>query len=200
MSKKDIPFQRGRKIGYARASTDKQTLYQYLDALEGEGCDEIFTDYATSAVAANRPGLTSAKQTLQPGDVFVVLSIDRAFRSAIEGLLFLSDLHRQGITFFSIYQQMDTRTPEGLKRFTYDVADAEYERAIISRRTKDKMAAAKRRGLHMGRPFKLSLRQVKNAHRMVTEKNIEIKDVARRYGIKPHTLERNFRRLENKTT
>lgn len=189
--------QQGRKIGYARASTDKQTLYQYLDALEDAGCDEIFTDYATSAVAANRPGLQIAKQALKAGDVFVVLSIDRAFRSAIEGLLFLDGLHKQGITFYSIYQQMDTRTPEGRKRFTYDVADAEYERAIISRRTRDKMAAAKRRGLHMGRPFKLSLRQVKNAHRMVIVKNMDVKDVARKYAVKPHTLERNFERLKS---
>lgn len=193
MSKKNVPSKRSRKIGYARVSTDKQTLYQYLDALEDAGCDEIFTDDATSAIAADRPGLQEARQALRPGDVFVVLSIDRAFRSAIEGLLFLDVLHREGITFYSIYQQMDTRTPEGRKRFTYDVADAEYERAVISRRTRDKMAAAKRRGLHMGRPYKISRRKAVNAWRLLSS-GMDIGIIAHKYRVAPVTLDRAFKR------
>jgi len=186
---------KGRKLGYARVSTDKQTIYQYVDALNDAGCDAIFTDEATSAVAIDRPGLQKARAQLQSGDVFVVLSIDRAFRSAIEGLLFLDGLHKAGITFCSIYQNVDTRTPEGLKRFTYDVADAEYERAIISRRTRDKMAAAKKRGQHMGRPFKLTPRKAKYAHRLIVQGGMDLMEVARKYRVAPVTLERAFRRL-----
>jgi len=193
MSKKNASFKRGRKIGYARVSTDKQTLYQYLDALDDAGCDVTYTDDAISAVAANRPGLQEARQALRPGDVFVVLSIDRAFRSAIEGLLFLDALHDEGITFYSIYQQMDTRTPEGRKRFTYDVADAEYERAVISRRTRDKMAAAKRRGLHMGRPHKMTRRKAVNAWRLVSG-GMAIERVANKYSVSPVTINRTFKR------
>lgn len=184
----------GRRIGYARVSTDKQTLYQYTDALRRAGCDEIFVDDAISAVARNRPGLQRARTRLRPGDTFIVLAIDRAFRSTIEGLLFLDELHQQGTTFHSIYQQVDTRTPEGRKWFTYAVADAEYERAVISRRTKEKMAAAKKRGKHLGRPFKLSRRRALNAHRLATVGGLCISAVAKKYSVAPVTITRAFQR------
>lgn len=192
-----LPFQipeTGRRIGYARVSTDRQTLYQHIDALEEAGCDPIFNDAATSAKTKNRPGLQKARAALKPGDVFVVLAIDRAFRSAIEGLLFLDGLHKEGIHFWSIYQQMDTRTPEGRKRFIYDVADAEYELAVISRRTKEKMAAAKRRGIHLGRPYALENKQIVEAHRQIMQGCASAEDVAARYGIHPMTMKRAFER------
>lgn len=187
-------FRAPQRIGYARVSTDKQTLYQYTDALEAAGCDLIFTDEATSAVASHRPGLMEARAALRPGDTFVVLAIDRAFRSTIEGLLFLEGLHREGIDFQSIYQQMDTLTPEGRRNFTYSVADAEYERAVISRRTRDKMAAAKKRGIHLGRPYKLSRRRTLTAYRQVTEDGLELQTVASRCRVAPITLARAFER------
>ncbi len=190
------PNEHGRRVGYARVSTDKQTLYQYTDALKAAGCKKnfIFTDAATSAVAKDRPGLQEARAALRPGDVFVVLTIDRAFRSTIEGLLFLDGLHKEGIHFLSIYQEMDTRTPEGRKRFIYDVADAEYERAIISRRTRDKMAAAKKRGQHLGRPYKLKKRRVLKAYELVTQENVALAQVAARYRVSPVTIQRAFER------
>ena len=115
----------GRRIGNARVSTDKQTFSQYTAALREAGCAEIITDDATSAVATQRSGLLKARAPLGPGDTFVVLAIDRAFRSTIEGLLFLDSLHKDGITFLSIFQKMDTRTPEGRKWFTDMVNAAE---------------------------------------------------------------------------
>ncbi|MEM9128193.1 MAG: recombinase family protein [Pseudomonadota bacterium] len=185
-----------RKIGYARVSTDKQTLYQYRDALLRAGCAEqnIFYDDATKATAKNRKGLQEAKTALKTGDIFVVVAIDRAFRSTLEGLMFLRDLDKDGISFHSVYEQVDTSTPEGRRWFTYQVADAEYELAKISRRTKEKMAAAKARGQHLGRPFKLSERRVFRAHRLVSEKGVAIRDVADRFDVAPITLKRAFTR------
>jgi len=183
-----------RRIGYARVSTDNQTLYQYTDALNAAGCDSIFSDFATKATAPNRPGLQKARAKLNPGDTFVVLAIDRAFRSTLEGLLFLDGLHKEGIAFHSIYQNIDTRTPEGRKWFIYSVADAEYEQAVISRRTKDKMAAAKRRGQHLGRPYKLKESSVRNAHKLVLDGSVKFEALARRLQIAPITLERAFKR------
>lgn len=187
----------GRKIGYTRVSTDEQTLFQYRDALERAGCKtkNIFYDDATKATAKNREGLSKARAALRPGDVFVVVAIDRAFRSCLEGLKFLEGLDKEGITFHSIYQQIDTGTPEGRKWFAYQLADAEYELAVISRRTKEKMAAAKARGQHLGRPFKLSKRRTHSAHRLVTEKGRKINIVAKTYRVAPITLRRAFERF-----
>lgn len=188
------PEETGRRIGYARVSTDKQTLYQYTDALEAAGCREIYTDAATSAVAKDRPGLQEARAALSPGDTFVVLAIDRAFRSTIEGLLFLDGLHSEGMDFFSIYEPYDTRTPEGRKNFAHAVADAEYERAVISRRTRDKMAAARKRGVHLGRPHKLNKDRVLRAHHLVTENGERVERIAKRYRVSPVTILRAFER------
>jgi DNA invertase Pin-like site-specific DNA recombinase len=111
----------------------------------------------------SQAGLGRSKQLLR-GDTFVVWAIDRAFRSTIDAILFLDELINAGITFQSLTQHIDTGTPEGRKWFIDTASWAEYERAIISRRTKERMAAAKRRGQHLGRPRKLSDEQVRLAH------------------------------------
>ncbi|MBB4123970.1 recombinase family protein [Martelella radicis] len=186
----------GRRIGYARVSTDKQTLFQYQDMLEAAGCDPVFMDEAISAVAAHRPGLQRARADLKPGDTFVVPSIDRAFRSTLEGIQFLDALHREGIAFESIYQRIDTRTPEGRKWFIDSVNNAEYERAIISRRTREKMAAAKKRGVHLGRKPILADSDIRVAHRAINDDGVTLADVARHANVSVQTMRRSFRRLE----
>ena len=183
-----------RRIGYARVSSDRQTLYQYRDALKRAQCDKIFYDDAIKATVKNRPGLQKARAALGAGDVFVVVAIDRAFRSALEGLIFLDGLDHEGISFHSIYEQIDTTTPEGRKWFAYKVADAEYELAVISRRTKEKMAAAKARGLHMGRPFKLSEQRSRKAYSLLMKQGRQIESVAASYKVAPITLLRAFKR------
>ncbi len=185
---------RNRRIGYARNSTDKQTLYQYTDALEAAGCDPIFVDDSIRATEKKRPGLRQAREALQPGDTFVVVAIDRAFRSTIEGIMFLDEIHGHGIEFESIYQRIDTRTPEGRKWYIDMVNNAEYERAIISRRTKEKMAAAKRRGIHCGRRCTLNRKSVHQAYYLMTERGLSLKETARRKHVAPLTLRRSFRR------
>jgi len=184
----------GRRVAYTRISTDRQTIYQSVDSLKAAGCDPIFVDEAISAVAENRPGLQKARDALQPGDTFVVLAIDRAFRSTIEGIVFLDQIQAEGIAFESIYQCIDTKTPEGRKWFIDMVNNAEYERAVISRRTREKMAAAKRRGIHCGRPFALTTRAIKHAHRLINDRSLPLNEVARRKRVSPLTLKRSLQR------
>lgn len=183
------------KIGYARVSTDEQSVYQQLDALKEAGCEQIFTDEGISAIAKSRPGLEEARQVLQSGDIFVVWAIDRAFRSTIEAILFLDELLKAGIEFKSLTQQIDTTTPEGRKWFIDTASWAEYERAIISRRTKEKMAAAKRRGQHLGRPYSLSDDKVQAAYKKVMEERLTISHVAGQFSVSHDTLTRGFKRL-----
>lgn len=191
----NMPKISGRYIGYARVSIDDQTLYQYEDALTKAGCERIFFEDAMTAVAEHRPELAKAEAALMPGDAFVVLAIDRAFRSTIDALLFLDRINKRGIIFWSIYQRIDTSTPEGRKWFTEAAADAEYERSVISRRTKEKMAAAKRRGQHLGRPYKLSKRKLTRAHHLVNLRGMPLSEVAQSLEVSPVTLRRGFRRL-----
>lgn len=183
-----------RRIGYARVSTDKQTTDQQVHALRLAGCGKVFVDDGISATARVRPGLEKAGRVLQEGDVFVVWAIDRAFRSTIEAILFLDELMQRGVAFQSLTQQIDTRTPEGRKWFIDTASWAEYERAVISRRTREKMAEAKRRGQHLGRPFKLKRRRVMQAHRMLASREADIDALAARYKVSPITIRRAFKR------
>lgn len=180
------------RVGYTRVSTDKQTVFQSEQALKHSGCDQIYSDIATSALAKNRPGLAAARSSLKRGDTFVVLSIDRAFRSTIEGLVFLDELHKRGIEFQSIWQNIDTATPEGRKWFTYAVADAEYERAVIARRTKLAMQAAKSRGAKFGRKPVIDAESLERISFHLTQ-NKSVAEIATLLGIGRSTLYRHLK-------
>ena len=67
-------------IGYARVSTEAQSLDVQLDALRQAGCERIFTDKA-SAATTHRPGLSEAQSHLRAGDLLVVWKLDRLGRS-----------------------------------------------------------------------------------------------------------------------
>ena len=183
-----------RRIGYARVSTSQQTTDQQIYALRRSGCAQVFSDDGLSATAKVRPGLEDARRALKEGDIFVVWAIDRAFRSTIEAILFLDDLLQRGIAFQSLTQHIDTRTPEGRKWFIDTASWAEYERAIISRRTKEKMADAKRRGQHLGRPYILDARQAAEAHRMIACEGTPIAALASAWSVSPITITRALKR------
>ena len=184
------------KIGYVRVSTSEQSVEQQVDALTEAGCCKIFADEGVSALAKNRPELIKARNALKKGDIFIVWAIDRAFRSTVEAIQFLDDLIFHGITFQSLTQQIDPTTLEGRKWYTDDIASwAEYERGVISRRTKQKMASAKRRGQHFGRPRLLSDASIVQAHKQRMENNVSIASIAQNLDVSYDTLKRGFIKL-----
>lgn len=187
--------QTGRRIGYARVSTDKQTTDQQIAELRRAGCKKVFVDNGVSATAKVRPGLEDARRALRSGDVFVVWAIDRAFRSTLDAILFLDGIDGEGVSFLSLTQKIDTRTPEGRKWFIDTASWAEYERAMISRRTKLKMDEARRRGVVLGRPFLLTPKQVYKTYRKIERNRDTIASAARRLDVAPVTLARAFKRM-----
>lgn len=98
-------------IGYVRCSTNRQMVLQQIDALRDAGCLHIYKDKAVRATAKKHPGLMAVRKALKSGDTFT--SIDRAFRSTIDAIIFLDDITKDGVTFRSLIQNIDTRTPEG---------------------------------------------------------------------------------------
>ncbi len=141
----------GLTFGYARVSTQDQTLDLQQDALKAAGCVRIFTD-TLSGAKAERPGLTEAFDHLRAGDTLVVWRLDRLGRTLKDLLDLVARLQRDGIAFKSLTEQIDTTTPTGTLIFHIFGALAEFERALIRERTQAGLAAARARGRNGGRP------------------------------------------------
>jgi DNA invertase Pin-like site-specific DNA recombinase len=143
---------KGRKIGYVRVSDRDQSENLQVDALKAAGCEMIYGDHGVAGAITNRCGLDDMLASLEEGDTLVVWKLDRLGRSTIHLLQLLSDLRDRGVDFQAITQGIDTTTAVGRMLYGQLVVFAEYERSLISERTKAGMAAAKARGVHIGRP------------------------------------------------
>jgi len=178
-------------IGYARVSTEEQHLDLQIDALEEAGCDPIFTDQGISAVAKHRKGFEDALEFLQGGDVIVIWKMDRAFRSLRHALDVLEEFETKNIEFKSLTDQIDTTTPMGKCMYQIRNAFAELERNLISERTKAGMAAARRRGVKLGRPKKLTDVQIEwAAQQRKTNPDITLDFLAKSLAVSTKTLSR----------
>ena len=148
----DIHQTKPKRIGYARVSTADQNLSLQHDALKLASCDVIYDDHGLSGVHDERSGLNQALSALNENDVLVVWKLDRLGRS-LRFLCELSeDLAQRNIGLHSICDGINTTTSSGKLVFHIMGALAEFERSLISERTKAGMAAAKMRGVHVGRP------------------------------------------------
>src|SRR5215207_9345383 len=139
------------QIGYARVSTDEQTLALQLDALAAAGCDRVCTDTASGATAV-RPGLGEALDHCRAGDTLVVWRLDRLGRSLRHLIETVTALAERGVGFKSLTESIDTTSPGGKLIFHIFGALAEFERDLIRARTRAGMAAARARGRVGGHP------------------------------------------------
>src|SRR6476469_4806628 len=99
-------------VGYARVSTQEQTLDLRQDALHKLGCERIFTDMASGA-QTERPGLDEALRFVRAGDTLVVWRLDRLGRSLKHLIETIGQLQERGIGFRSIQENIDTTTSGG---------------------------------------------------------------------------------------
>src|SRR5712692_9871943 len=114
-------------IGYARVSTQDQTLHLQKDALEKIGCTKIFTDTASGA-KSERKGLQEAFEYVREGDTLVVWRLDRLGRSLKHLIETITALNNRKIGFRSITENIDTTTSGGKLVFHIFGALAEFER------------------------------------------------------------------------
>lgn len=185
----------GQKIGYARVSTEEQTLALQLDALKAAGCDPIFSDEGISGAVNphQRPGFAAAMAALNPGDSFVVWKLDRVGRSlgALIGLL--GEFEAHGVEFRSVTDGIDTSTTGGRLVFHIMGALAEFERSLISERTSAGMRSARRRGRTLGRPPKMTTERLEHAQALLADGHTK-RSVAALLGINEATLRRHLKR------
>lgn len=123
-------------FGYARVSTQEQNIQSQISLLEDAGCEKIFTDTA-SGVRENRKGLNDLLKTIRKGDTVIVYRIDRIFRSLKNMVELIDTFNQLGVNFKSLSEpQFDTTSANGKFLLQIFGAVAEFERNLISERTK----------------------------------------------------------------
>jgi DNA invertase Pin-like site-specific DNA recombinase len=101
----------GEHLGYARVSTQKESLELQLDALRAAGCARVWSDVGTGQHA--RSGLTEVLQCLRSGDTLTVQRLDRIGRRTGELIRLVADLAARDIGVRSLTEPIDTTTPSG---------------------------------------------------------------------------------------
>lgn len=148
-------------LGYARVSTEQQSLDRQLDALQKYGCDLIFDEKMTGT-KRDRPELEKLIDRMTEGDTVVIAELSRLGRST-KDLIELTELFQsKGVHLVSLKEQIDTSTSTGKLLFTLMSAIAQFERDLISERTQEGLKAARARGRLGGRP-KTDQKQIEKA-------------------------------------
>ena len=160
-----------------------------MDALREAGCEKIFQETASGA-RRDRPELNAALEFMRSGDTLVVWKLDRLARSTRQLLETVELFERRKIGLKTITQNIDTTNAGGRLIFTVFGAIAEFEREIIRERTRAGLDAARSRGRKGGRPRSLSDKDLKQARALLTDPEITVEEVARRFGVGPSTLYR----------
>ena len=176
-----------QRIGYARVSTDDQHLDLQRDALMQAGCGVIYEE-AASGKSAARPELEQCRKALRAGDTLVVWRLDRLGRSLPDLVHVVNDLEQRGVGFESLTEKIETSSEAGKLIFHVFAALAEFERGLIRERTHAGLAAARARGRVGGRKPKLEEKQVREIKALLRDPDIQVSEVARRYGISRTTL------------
>ena len=190
---------RGRLIGYARVSTDDQSLSSQVQALKEHGIDArlIFKDKASGA-RMERSGLEACLAKLREGDVLIVWRLDRLGRSLKHLIEIVEQLQARGVGLRSLQDGViDTTTASGQLIFAMFSALAQFERNLISERTRAGLAATRKRGREGGRK-----RMSKDDPRVITalavhqNKSINISEYCRKQGISRATYYKRLQRAK----
>ena len=176
-------------VGYARVSTDGQTLDAQLAALRVAGAEKVFAEKVSGA-KTDRRQLAKAIDALAAGDVLLVTRLDRLARSTRDLLNVPATVADKGAGFRSLADPMiDTTSPHGKLIIAVLAALAEFERSMILARTGEGRQRAKARGVRFGRKPKLTAHQVQEAlaRREAGEALVEI---GRSYNVSHSTISR----------
>jgi DNA invertase Pin-like site-specific DNA recombinase len=176
--------------GYARVSTDGQTLEAQLETLQAAGADQVFSEKKTGKEGSNRETLAKCIAALQADDTLLVTKLDRLARSTLDLLNTLATIGQKGASFKSLGDPWcDTTTPHGRLMLTVLGGLAEFERHLILSRTSEGRQRAKAKGVKFGRKPKLTPHQRSEAL-LRREAGEPLTEIARSYNVSHMTISR----------
>jgi len=175
--------------GYARVSTDGQSVEAQVAALTAAGAVKVYREVASGA-QTDHAQLRQVLARLAAGDVLLVTRLDRLARSTRDLLNTLAAITGTGAGFTSLGDaRADTTTPHGRLLLTVLGGLAEFERELIRARTSEGRARAKARGVHLGRRPKLTPYQKREALRRRAHGE-PLTEIARSYNVSHTTISR----------
>ena len=175
--------------GYARVSTDGQTLAAQDAQLHAAGCAKVYGEKVSGA-KTDRAELAKLLKRLEAGDVLMVTRLDRLARSTRDLLNILDTIAKAGAGFRSLADTWpDTTTPHGRLMLTVLGGLAEFERELIRARTGEGRKRAQARGVRFGRKPKLTAHQRQEAIAR-REAGETLVDIARSYNVSHPTIMR----------
>jgi DNA invertase Pin-like site-specific DNA recombinase len=184
------------QIGYVRVSKadGSQSVALQQDALiaAGVAIDQIYEDF-TSGKRDDRPGLSACLKAVRTGDTLIVWKLDRLGRDLKHLVNLVDELHKRGIELKVLTGQgasIDTAQPSGKLVFGIFAALADYERELISERTKAGLAAARARGRRGGRRHAMTAAKVHLAMAAMGKQDTVVNELCRELKITRQTLYR----------
>jgi len=176
-------------IGYARVSTDGQSLEAQQTSLKAAGAERIFAEKVSGAVT-DRKALAKAIAALSSGDILLVTRLDRLARSTRDLLNVLDAVSKAGAKFKSLADAWaDTSTMHGELMITILAGLATFERHLIRARTDEGRKRAQARGVQFGRKPKLTKHQIAEA--LQRRSNGEpLTEIGRSYNVSHSTISR----------
>src|SRR5450759_3286014 len=176
--------------GYARVSTDGQSVDAQVKQLRDAGAEKVFRETA-SGVRSDRAQLRRALDQLDKGDVLIVTRLDRLARSIRDLLNTVAAITAKKAGFRSLGDTWaDSTTAHGRLMLAVLGGLAEFERELIAARTGEGRERAKARGVKMGRKPKLTAHQQREAIRRRDTKGEPVREIARTFNVSHSTISR----------
>ena len=175
--------------GYARVSTEEQNLDRQIDSLNNAGCERIYQEKITGT-KKDRPELDRLIDNIQSGDTIVISELTRLSRSTRDLFELVDVIQNKGANIKSLKETwLDTTTPTGKLMFTFMAGISQFERDLISQRTKEGLASARARGKNGGRPSK-SNKDISYALELYDSKKYSVAEIEAKTGVTKPTLYR----------
>lgn len=180
-------------VGYARVSTNDQSLLRQEQELTAAGCETVYQEKVSAARGTNRPEWDACLRALRRGDTLVVVELSRLGRSSGQLADLLDDLQDRGIELRILNLGVDTSTPAGRLVFSIISAVAQLELDYLRERTRSGLAAARQQGRVGGSKRQITDKQIKKAHQLYDEGRFSMTEIARIVDVSRPTLYRHLR-------
>lgn len=186
-------------VGYCRVSKSDMNLDRQVDALKEAGIDfrNIYSEKITGTTK-ERPQLIKMLDELQQDDIIIVSELTRLSRSTLDLFTIVEQIQSKGAQIKSLKEPwLDTTTPQGRLLFTIFSGLSQFERDLLSERTKDGLKAAKARGRNGGRPNKRNEKEL--TVMALYNSGVTIAEIVRQTELSRSTINRIVRDIKADT-